>query len=108
MKQIVPLKLIKNAGKAFQSVLNNSLKNPENIVICHLNVNSLSNKFEAVEEPVQNKIDTCFLSETKIDGTFPNQQFMIMVIRYSAETEIVMVEAFYVILIKISPPKLQM
>ena len=44
----------------------------------HLNVNSLRSKFEAVEdELVQNKVDICFLSETKIDETFPNQQFMI-------------------------------
>ena len=31
----------------------------------------------AVEELVQNKVDICFLSETKLDETFPNQQFMI-------------------------------
>ena len=40
-------------------------------------VNSLRNKFEAVEELVQNKIDICFLSEIKIDETFPTQQLMI-------------------------------
>ena len=54
------------------------LQNPKNIVMGHLNVNSLRSKFEAVEdELVQNKVDICFLSETKIDETFPNQQFMI-------------------------------
>ena len=47
------------------------------MVIGHLNVNSLRNKFAAVEELVQNKVDTCFLPETKIDETFPNQQFII-------------------------------
>ena len=49
------------------------LQNPKNIVIDHLNVSSLRSKFEAVEdELVQNKVDICFLSETKIDETFPN------------------------------------
>ena len=42
-----------------------------------MNVNSLRNKFEAVEELVQNKVAICFLAGTKIDETFRNQQFMI-------------------------------
>ena len=89
----------------------NRLQNSKNIVIGHFNVNSLRNKFDAVEELVQNEIDIYFLSEKKkkIDEAFPNQQFMIiitMIISYSAETEIVMVKAFYVTLMKISPPKL--
>ena len=53
------------------------MQNPKNIVKGHLNVNSLRNKFEAVEELVQNKVDVCFLSERKVDETFPNQQFLI-------------------------------
>ena len=84
------------------------MQNPKNIVIRHLNVNSLRNKFDAVEELVQNEIDICFLSEKK-DEAFPNQQSMMvltMVISYSAEIEIVMMESFYVTLMKISPPKL--
>ena len=35
----------------------NRLQDPKNVVIGHLNVNSLRNKFEAVEELVQNKVD---------------------------------------------------
>ena len=41
------------------------LKNPKNIVIGHLNVNSVRNNFQPVEEL------------TKIDETFPNQKLMI-------------------------------
>ena len=52
------------------------MEDPKNVVIGHLNVNSLRNKFETVEELVQNKVDICFLSEKNIDETFPNQQFM--------------------------------
>ena len=67
----------KESSNAFQSVQKHRLQNPKNIVIGHLNVNSLRNKSEAVEELLQKKVDICFLSETKIDETFPNQQFMI-------------------------------
>ena len=70
------------------------MQNPRNVVIGHLDVNFLRNKFEAVEELVQNKVDICFVFETKIGETFPNQQFMIN--GYFVETDIAMVEAFYV------------
>ena len=97
----------KECNNAFQAV-QNRLQGPKNVVIGHLNVNSLRNKFEAVGELEQNKVDICFLSETKIDETFPNQQFMIngYSASYSTETGIIMVEVFYVILMKISLPKL--
>ena len=101
----------KKCSYAFQSVQKHRLQNPKNNIKGHLNVNSLRNKFEAVEELVQNKVNIYFLSQTKIDKTFLNQQFTIngydffrydiMVIPYN----FVMVEAFYVILMKISPPK---
>ena len=51
------------------------LKNPKNVIIGHLNVNSLQNKFTAVEELIKGKIDIGLISETKIDESFPNQQF---------------------------------
>ena len=57
----------KECSNAFQSVQKHRLQNPKNIVI---GLSFLRNNFEAVEELVQNKIDICFLSETKIDETF--------------------------------------
>ena len=52
----------KGCSNAFhQSVQKHSLQNPKNIVIGHLNVNSLRNKFEAVKEIVLNKVEICFL-----------------------------------------------
>ena len=69
--QIVSFKIVKSAVMHFNQ-FRNRLQDPKNVVIGHLNVNSLRNKFEAVEELVQNKVDICFLSETKIDETFPN------------------------------------
>ena len=68
---------IKECSNAFQSVQKHWLQNPKNTLIGHLNVNSIRNKLEAAEKLVQNKVDTCFLSETKIDELFPDQQFMI-------------------------------
>ena len=83
------------------------MQNPRNIVIGPLNVNCLKNKFEALEELIQNRVDVCFFSETIIDETFPNQQFKIFIlINYSAKTKIVIMELFWVLLINISPPTL--
>ena len=48
-----------------------------NAIIGHLNVNSLRNKFAAIDELIKNKIDICLISETKVDESFPNQQFKI-------------------------------
>ena len=61
----------KECSNAFQSIQKHRLQNPKNIVMVHLNVSSLRNKFEAVDELVQNKADICFLSQTKIDEMFP-------------------------------------
>ena len=46
-------------------------------VIGTLNVNSLRNKIGAVEEFVTNNTDICLLLDTKIDESFPNQEFYI-------------------------------
>ena len=43
----------------------------------HLNVNSLRNKFTAVEELIKGKTDIDLISETEIEESFPNQQFKI-------------------------------
>ena len=61
----------------FQSVQAHRSKNPKNVIIGHLNVNSLRNKFVAVDELIKSKIDVCLISETKVDESFPNQQFKI-------------------------------
>ena len=57
----------------FSLVQAHRLKNPKNVIIGHLNVNSLRNKFTAVEELNKAKIDIGLISETKIDESFPNQ-----------------------------------
>ena len=46
-------------------------------VIAHLNINSLSPKFEQLSSLIRDKIDILLVSETKIDASFPNSNFFI-------------------------------
>ena len=52
-------------------------QNPNRILIAHLNINSLRNKFEILKETVTNKVDILLISETKLDCSFPLNQFHI-------------------------------
>ena len=61
----------------FPLVQAHRLKNPKNVIIGHLNVNALRNRFTAVKELIKGKIDIGLISETNIDELFPNQQFKI-------------------------------
>ena len=46
-------------------------KNPNRIIIVHLKINSIRNKFEMLKEVIGNKIDILLMYETKLDDTFP-------------------------------------
>ena len=50
-------------------------KNSGRIIIDHLNINSLQNKFEMLKEVTRNKIDILLISETKLDDAFLLSQF---------------------------------
>ena len=50
-------------------------KNSGRIIIDHLNINSLRNKFEMLKEVIRNKIDILLISETKLDHAFLLSQF---------------------------------
>ena len=52
-------------------------KQPKNLFFGLLNLNSIRNKFESVQEIIQNTFDIFLVCETKIDFSFPNQQFCI-------------------------------
>ena len=52
-------------------------KNPNHIIIAHLNINSIRNIFEMLKEVVGNKIDVLLISKTKLDDTFPLNQFIL-------------------------------
>ena len=46
------------------------------LVVGHLNINSIRNKFEMIVETIAN-FDIFLISESKIDSTFPKVQFKI-------------------------------
>ena len=52
------------------------IKYPSNVIIGHLNINSIRNKFELLSFLIDGKVDIFLISETKIDGTFPTSQFL--------------------------------
>ena len=52
-------------------------QNPNQILIPHLDINSLRNKFEILKETITSKVDILLISETKLDSSFPLNQFHI-------------------------------
>ena len=46
------------------------------VIIGHININSIRKKFESLVKYVGNNIDILMVSETKIDDTFPESQFL--------------------------------
>ena len=52
-------------------------KNLGRIIIGHLNVNSLRNKFDTLRDMLQVNVDIFMISETKIDDSFPIKQSII-------------------------------
>ena len=52
-------------------------QNPNRILIAHLNINSLRNKFEILKETITNKVVILLISETKLDSSFPLNRFYI-------------------------------
>ena len=53
------------------------IRNLNKIVIGHLNINSLRNKFDFLVTQVKGYIDILMISETKLDESFPIGQFLI-------------------------------
>ena len=52
-------------------------KNENRIVVAHLNINFINQKFEALKTLVDNNVDILMISETKIDESFLAKQFQI-------------------------------
>ena len=53
------------------------IKHVSKLIFAHLNINSLSNKFELLIEFIRGKVDILMISETKVDERFPYCQFKI-------------------------------
>ena len=54
------------------------IKNPNKIIIAHLNINSIRNKFEMLSLLFPGVIDILMICETKINDSFPTKQFIIV------------------------------
>ena len=53
------------------------LSNVNRLVIGHININSLRNKFESLKILIKGNIDLLVITESKLDESFPTQQFAI-------------------------------
>ena len=62
---------------AFTNLKNIRTKNLKNVIIGQLNINSMRNKFHALTEIIRGNLDILVLTETKLDHTFPEKQFLI-------------------------------
>ena len=52
------------------------IKNANRLIIGHLSVSSPRNKFQMLEELIKDKIDIFLASDTKLDSSFPGEQFV--------------------------------
>ena len=59
------------------TIKNLRLSNVNRVVIDNLNINSLPNKFNQLKELVLKYVDILVLTETKLDDSFPNSQFLV-------------------------------
>ena len=46
-------------------------------VLAHININSIRNEFDTLVQQITNNIDILMISETKLDNSFPEGQFLI-------------------------------
>ena len=66
-----------SGAEAFKNLRNMKRKKPKNVFLGHLNINSIKNKFESVWELIKDTFDIFLLSESKLDSSFPDNQFSI-------------------------------
>ena len=52
-------------------------RNLKRIILGHLNINSVRNKFDLLVDQIKGNVDIMVISETKLDESFPNGQFII-------------------------------
>ena len=50
------------------------IKTPNKVIIGHLNINSIRNKFDKLSYTIENNIDILLISETKLDYSYPSAQ----------------------------------
>ena len=68
---------VREGENANMILKNMRLSTKNKLLIAHLNINSIRNKIEALKCVVSGNIDILIIAETKIDDTFPTNQFCI-------------------------------
>ena len=63
--------------KFIEYLQNLRIENFGNLLIGHLNINSIKNKVDMLSYMIENKIDILMKSESKLGNTFPTFQFVI-------------------------------
>ena len=67
---------IVTTGDDFETKLKDvRIKSLNRIIISHININSIRNKFELFAEAVMGNVDILMVTETKIGEPFPTSQF---------------------------------
>ena len=61
----------------FKLLRNLKINNLNRLIIGHININSIRNKFDALKEMVKDNMDILVITETKLDESFPTLQFAI-------------------------------
>lgn len=53
-------------------------KNGNDLLLCHININRIQNKFEELKNIItKSRVQIMAVSETKIDGSYQDSQFLI-------------------------------
>ena len=63
------------SSNSITSIKKLKFSNPNKVFLGHLNVNSIRNKIESLADLIYVTFDIFLISETKIDNSFPDQQF---------------------------------
>ena len=66
-----------NSSNLSDSLKNLKIKNSNRLVFGNLNINIINNKFEQLKRVIKNNVDVLVVTETKLDSSFPFDQFSI-------------------------------
>ena len=66
----------KTNSDVYSNLENMCQNNSKKIIISHLNINSVRNKFDFLADIVKENIDILMISESKLDVSFPHSQFL--------------------------------
>ena len=69
--------LLDTDADASNILRNIKFKNINRLVIGQLNINSIKGKFDMLKEVIKNYVDILIINESKLDETFPQNQFCI-------------------------------